>query len=82
MDKQIYVSYVQEPNDNNIISTRYIQNIFKQQDRNCFVKLLPWHYDMADFVPDTIGRNTYYIRHVSAIGCNTIVIWRIFGWLP
>jgi len=34
---------------------------------------------MAGFVAATIGRNTHYIRHTSAIGCNTMFIWRIFN---
>jgi len=41
------------------------------------VKFPPWPYTMADFVPATIGCNTYQyqIRDVSTIGHNVVFIW-------
>ncbi|GAU14993.1 hypothetical protein TSUD_47880 [Trifolium subterraneum] len=35
-------------------------------------EFLPWRYGIVDFVPASIGRNTYYIYHVSTTGGN---IW-------
>lgn len=42
----------------------------------------PWRYGMADSVLFAISCNAYYIRLVSAIGCNSTLIWQIFGWPP
>jgi hypothetical protein len=44
------------------------------------VVLLKLHH--GGFVTATISHNINYIRHVSAIGNNTMFIWQVYGWPP
>lgn len=57
----------------------YEQNYLTKFKRRCQIASMaaPWHYGMVDSVPASIGRNAYYISHVSTVGRNIIFIWRI-----